>query len=143
MLFGMECSASRWIVARKLFERHGMDIDKDLGNYSDGGCCEDISYNIFLKAADAGLVCQHYFDEQKKLGAQHVAGLLVIGQSKPSPTRIFAAHKNTPRKFIDPVHKSLRKINLNNPEYESMITTTEIGGFVPATPDEYATLGDN
>ena len=140
VFFGMECSASRWIYARKFFKLNGIDIDKDLGGYSDGGCCEDICFNVYLKAADAGLVCKHYFDEQMKIGTKHIMELAVIEEAPPSPTQIFAAHKETPQAIVDLVHKSLRAIDMDNPKYSSLVTITEIGGFVQATPEEYESL---
>ena len=143
ILLGMECSASRWIFARTLFEQNGMDIDDDLGSYVDGGCCEDISFNIYLKAADAGLVYKHYIDEQVAKGTGHVVDLAIIAESLPSPTQIFAAHKETPRAIIDLVYKSLKAIDRNNPKYSTLLTTTEIGGFVRAHPEEYESLDDS
>jgi phosphonate transport system substrate-binding protein len=137
VIFGMECSASRWLSAKNIFVENGMDIEKDLGSFTDGGCCEDISFNVFLKAADAGLVCQHYFEDQKKLGAIHIEALAIIGESSPIPTRIFAAHKDTPRDRIDQIQKALSAIDLHNPRFINLVTTTEIGGFVKAEPAAY------
>ncbi|MFZ5796788.1 MAG: phosphate/phosphite/phosphonate ABC transporter substrate-binding protein [Desulfobulbaceae bacterium] len=137
VIFGMECSAGRWRAAREVFAENGIDIEKDLDSFTDGGCCKDISFNIFLKAADAGLVCQHYFDEQKELGAAHVEALAVIGKTRPSPTRIFAAHKDTPGAITDRVMQALTAIDLRDIEYHSLTKTTEIGGFVNAAADEY------
>lgn len=140
VFFGMECSAGRSMTARKIFNENGIDVERDLGRYNDGGCCEDISFNIFLKAADAGLVCQHYFEKQKKLGAKHIEALAVIGKSDPVPTRIFAAHKDTPPAIIEQIRKSLAAIDLAMPKYNNLVEITEIGGFVKASPDEYQAL---
>lgn len=143
VFFGMECSSGRATIAKKLFIENGIDIETDLGRYIDGGCCEDISFNIFLKAADAGLVCQHYFEEQKNLGAKHIEALAIIGKSGPVPTRIFAAHKDTPRAIIDQVQSSLSAIDWSNQKYTNLVNTTEIGGFVKASPNEYEALDRN
>jgi phosphonate transport system substrate-binding protein len=142
VFLGMECSASRWLSAKKLFIANGIDIDTDLSSYADGGCCEDISFNVFLKAADAGLVCQHYYEEQKQMGAEHVMALAVIGKTPPTPTRIFAAHKETPKTIIDRMQKSLRAIDMSDPKYTNLITTSEISGFIQASPKEYEALQD-
>ena len=63
VMFGSKLSSSRWLAARLLFEENGINIDKDLKSYSNGGCCEDIAFNVFLKAADAGVVCDHFLEE--------------------------------------------------------------------------------
>lgn len=136
VLLGMECSASRWRAAQQLFSDHGMDIEKDLRSYTDGGCCEDIYLNIFLKAADAGFVCQHYFEEEKKLGEKRFEALTIIGRTSPTPTRIFAAHKDTPRAIIAKFLKALTAIDKNDPKFEHLVKTSEIGGFALATPEE-------
>lgn len=140
VFFGMECSANRWMSAKKKFLENGIDIDKDLESYTDGGCCSDISFNIFLKAGDAGVVCQHYFEEQKRLGAIHIQALAVIGETRPAPNRIFAAHKDTPRAIIDQIQRALSAIDRALPKYQNLITITEIGGFVKAAPNEYQAL---
>jgi ABC-type phosphate/phosphonate transport system substrate-binding protein len=140
VIMGMECSAGRWRCARKMFEQHGIDIERDLASYKDGGCCEDISFNVFFRAADAGLVCQHYFEEQKRLGNKHIEALRVIARSPPAPTPFFAAHTKTPESVIDKVRESLMAINSDDPSYNSLVRVTEISGFVSATPEEYMKL---
>lgn len=75
----MECSANRLQTARKIFEANGIDIDSDLKSYTDGGCCEDICFNIFLKAADAGLICQHYYKEIGKIIADSRKKIALLG----------------------------------------------------------------
>ena len=55
-MFGPKLSAARWVAAKALFEENGMNIDKDLKAYSNGKCCEDVAFNVYLKAVDAGVV---------------------------------------------------------------------------------------
>jgi len=39
VMFGSKLSAAKWVAAKSLFEENGINIDKDLKGYSNGGCC--------------------------------------------------------------------------------------------------------
>ena len=96
VMFGPESSTTKWLAAILLFKENSIDIDKDLKAYTHGGCCEDIAFSVYLKSVDAGVVCAHFLAEhgekQKELGVK-AEELLVIGRSKPVPTRVFAPLK--------------------------------------------------
>jgi len=74
VMFGPKSSTTKWVAAKLLFEGNGINIDKDLKAYSNGGCCEDIAFGVYLKSVDAGVVCDHFLAEheekQKDLGVE-------------------------------------------------------------------------
>ena len=139
--FGMLCSAGRWAASRKVFMDNGIDIDKDLAGYVDGGCCEDISYNIYLGAAQAGMICKHYLEEQKHLKAKHVEDMIVIGETDPIPTRVFGARRGTAPEVAAAIRKALLAINIKDTaRFKDLIKTSEIGGFSKAAREDYGSL---
>ena len=136
--FGMQCSAGRWAASRKVFSDNNIDIDKDLAGYVDSGCCEDISYNIYLGAAQAGMICKHYIEEQKRLKAKHVRDMIVIAETDPIPTRVFGARLGISSELVVPIQKALMAITMQNPEqFKNLIKTSEIGGFKKAARADY------
>ena len=88
VMFGNELSAAKWVAARDLLEEHGIDIEKDLRSHPVGGCCEDIAFNVYLGAVDAGVVCAHFLaghsEKQKELGVETDA-LVIVGHTRPVP----------------------------------------------------------
>ncbi len=73
-MFGPKSSTAKWLAARLLFQENGVDIDKNLKAYVNGGCCEDIAFSVFLKSVEAGVVGGHFLAEheekQKELGLE-------------------------------------------------------------------------
>jgi len=140
VMFGPKLSASKWVVAKMLFEENGIDIDKDLAMYANGGCCEDIVFNVFLKAFDAGVVCDHFLKElEKKQGELGVNAqeLHVIAMTRWVPTRIFSARKDLNKDVITKFDRALLKLNKNNPEHAKIFSSAGIGGFQWAKDEDY------
>ena len=110
VLFGPKFFASRWLAARLLFEEHGMDIDRDLKSYSHGTCCENVAFSVYLKAVDAGVVCDHFIEEhskrQKELGVD-ARKIRPISSTRPVPTRVFAAPLSTVKESGAKVNRAL------------------------------------
>jgi phosphonate transport system substrate-binding protein len=140
VMFGSKLSASKWVVAKMLFEENGIDIDKDLSTYANGGCCEDILFNVFLKAFDAGVVCDHYLDEhakkQRELGV-NAQELRIIAITRWVPTRVFAARKDLNPALIAKFDRALLKLNNSNPEHAKILYSAEVGGFQRTTDKHY------
>jgi phosphonate transport system substrate-binding protein len=140
VMFGSKLSASKWVVAKMLFEENGIDIDKDLSTYANGGCCEDILFNVFLKAFDAGVVCDHYLDEhakkQRELGV-NAQELRIIAITRWVPTRVFAARKDLDPALIAKFDRALLKLNNSNPEHAKILYSAEVGGFQRTTDKHY------
>ena len=140
VMFGNELSAAKWVAARELFEEHGIDIDKDLRSRTVGGCCEDIAFNVYLGAVDAGVVCAHFLSEhsekQKELGVK-VDALVTVGTTRPVPERVFAAHRKTERAVVEKVVHALLKLDRRSPEFEVILSRAELSGFRRATDREY------
>jgi phosphonate transport system substrate-binding protein len=140
VMFGNELSAAKWVAARDLFEEHGIHIEKDLRSHPVGGCCEDIAFNVYLGAVDAGVVCAHFLSEhsekQKELGVK-VDALVTVGTTRPVPERVFAAHRKTERAVVEKVVQALLKLDRRSPEFEVILSRAELGGFRRATDREY------
>jgi phosphonate transport system substrate-binding protein len=140
VMFGPKLSAAKWVVAKMLFEENGINIDKDLSMYANGGCCEDIAFNVFLKAFDAGVVCDHFLEElAKKQGELGVNAqeLQVIAMTRSVPTRVFSARKDLSKEVIAMFDRALLKLNNNNPEHEKILSSAGIGGFQRAKDEDY------
>jgi phosphate/phosphite/phosphonate ABC transporter binding protein len=143
VMFGSELSATKWIAARLLFKENGINIDKDLSSYSNGGCCEDIAFNVYLNAVDAGVVCNHFLAEhsekQKELGI-NADQFIIIGKTKSVPTRLFVARKDLRNDIVTKVNKALLKLDRANPEHAKILYPAELGGFQRTRDDEYKSL---
>ncbi len=140
VMFGDELSAAKWLAARALFKQHGMDVDRDLGSYSRGGCCEDIAFSVLLKAVDAGIVCDHFLEghpeEQEELGVDAEA-LFVVARTDPVPARVFAARRGLAKDVADAVTRALLNLDLQNPPHAKILRRAELGGFKKAADTDY------
>ena len=132
VMFGPKLSATKWIAAKEVFKYNGIYIDKDLRAYHNGGCCEDIAFNVYLKAVDAGVVCDHYFEEhsqnRNELGID-AKQLIVIGRTKSVPTRVFSARKELSNSILTRVNQALLSLDKKNPEHAKILYPAELGGF--------------
>ena len=132
VMFGPKFSASKWLAARLLFEDNGINIEKDLKAYFNGGCCEDIAFSVYLKAVDAGVVCEHFPGEheekQKDLGID-ATKIVTIGQTKPVPMKILSARQGVNKDIINKINQSLLSLDRNNPDHVKILFPAEIGGF--------------
>lgn len=140
VMFGPKLSASKWVVAKMLFEENGINIDQDLSTYANGGCCEDIVFNVFLKAFDAGVVCDHFLEEhakkQRELGV-NAQELQVIAMTRRVPTRVFSARKDLSSELVASFDRALLKLSNNNPEHAKILYSAEVGGFQRAKDEDY------
>ena len=140
IMFGPKLSLTKWIAAKELLQEKGIDIDKDLKAYSNGGCCEDIAFNVYLKTVDAGVICDHYFGghicEQKELGID-IQKLVIIGKTREFPMRIFAARKGLSDDIVNPVIQALLELDRVHPEHAEILHLAEFGGFEKASDREY------
>ena len=140
VMFGPKLSAARWVAARKLFEESGINIDKDLKAYSNGGCCEDVAFNIYLKAIDAGVVCDHFLKEhsekQKELGMDTKQIVVVCG-TRSVPTRVFAARQGVSDDIVTRVNQALLRLDKNKPAHAKILHRAELGGFQRSKDTDY------
>jgi len=140
VMFGPKLSAAKWIAAKEFFKETGIDIDKDLRAYSNGGCCEDIAFNVYLKAVDAGVVCDHFFEEhsegRNELGMDPKQ-LIVIGRTKAVPTRVFTARKELNNSIVNRINQALLDLDKKNPEHAKILYPAELGGFQKAKDKDY------
>jgi len=140
VMFGPKLSAAKWIAAKESFRETGIDIDNDLRAYSYGGGCEDIAFNVYLKAVDAGVVCDHFFEEhsedRNELGMDPKQ-LIVIGRTKAVPTRVFTARKELSNSIVNRINRALLDLDKKNPEHAKILYPAELGGFQKAKDKDY------
>jgi phosphate/phosphite/phosphonate ABC transporter binding protein len=140
VMFGPKLSAARWVAARLLFEESGINIDKDLGAYSNEGCCEDIAFSVYLKTVDAGVVCDHFLEEharrQQELGID-AKQIIVVGRTKLVPTRVFAARQEISDDIVTKVNQALLRLDNKKPAHTEILYRAEIGGFQKSKDEDY------
>ena len=140
IMFGPKLSVTKWLAAKEVFKDNGIDIDKDLRAYHNGGCCEDIAFNVYLKAVDAGVVCDHFFEEhsedRNELGMDPKQ-LIVIGRTKSVPTRVFVARKELSNGIVTKVNQALLRLDRKNPEHVKILYPAELGGFQNVGDKDY------
>ena len=145
VMFGPKLSIAKWIAARGVFSENGIDIDKDLKTYINGGCCEDIAFNVYLRAVDAGVVCDHFLAEhsenQEELGID-VKQIAIIATTKPAPTKVFAAGNQIGKDVVTRMERALLALDRGNPEHARILYPAELGGFLRPGAEEYDRIKD-
>jgi phosphonate transport system substrate-binding protein len=140
VMFGPKLSATNWIVAKLLFEEKGIDIDKDLKAYSNGKCCEDIAFNVYLRTVDAGVVCDHFCEEhsgnQEELGID-IKEIMVIGRTRLIPTNVFAANRLVSEEIILMINDALLKLDKEKNSHTKLLSPAELGGFEKASDEDF------
>lgn len=140
VMFGPKLSLTKWLAAKDLFQENGINIDKDLKAYMNGGCCEDIAFNVYLKVVDAGVVCDHFLSrydcERGELGID-TQQLVIIGETRKFPMRIFASRKGLPNDVATRISHALLKLEVDNPEHAKILHAAEFGGFEKASDRDY------
>ena len=140
VMFGPRVSAAKWVAAKILFEENGIDINKDLKGYSNGGCCEDIAFNVYLKAVDAGVVCDHFLEghseKQKEIGIDAMK-LIVVSRTRLVPTKLFAARRGLSKITVTKINDALLGLDKNSPEHAKILYRAELGGFQKSSDGDY------
>lgn len=139
VMFGPRTSTPKWVAARLLFESVGLSVDRDL-QVLNGGCCEDIAFEVFVRSVDAGVICDHFLSQhearQKELGVDP-ASLKVIGRTPAFPTRVFAARLAVPAGTIRAVTEALLRLAPKPPEQSAILSSAEVRGFFRITEAAY------
>lgn len=139
VMFGSRLSATKWVAARLLFKKKGINIDEDLLSYSNGGCCEDIAFSVFLDKVDAGVTCGYFLkgrlQKQSELGIES-GQFVVIEETDLVPAWVFAARKGLRPDIIDTFNQALLRLDKNRPEHKNILYHAELGGF-QKSKDEY------
>jgi phosphonate transport system substrate-binding protein len=143
VMFGPKFSASKWLAARLLLEESGIHIEKDLKASLNGGCCEDIAFNVYLKAVDAGVVCDHFAEEhedkQKELGMD-ASRIVAIANTKDVPMKVFGARKGIDKDIILKIKQALLQLDRKDPEQAKILNPAELGGFQEYSDGDYALI---
>lgn len=139
VMFGSRLSATKWVAARLLFREKGINIDKDLLSYSNGGCCEDIAFSVFLNKVDAGVTCGYFLkgriQKRSELGIES-GQFVIIGETDLVPAWVLAARKGLRPDIIDTFNQALLRLDKNRPEHKNILDHAELGGF-QKSKDEY------
>ncbi|MDL1982970.1 MAG: phosphate/phosphite/phosphonate ABC transporter substrate-binding protein [Deltaproteobacteria bacterium] len=140
VMFGPKLSAARWVAAKVLFEESGINIDKNLKAYSNGECCEDVAFNIYLKAVDAGVVCDHFLKEHSK--RQQALGMdakqiVAVCRTISVPMRVFAARQEVSDDIVTKVNQALIRLDKNKPAHAKILHRAELGGFQSSKDKDY------
>lgn len=139
VMFGSKLSSPRWIAARHLFEKNGIEVDRDLLDYSNKGCCEDVAFNVFLKVVDAGVVCDHFLQEhegrQQALGLDAVQ-LAVIAATDQVPTKIFSAGKDVRDDDLARMVRALMQLDFQDSKHRRILESADLGGFQKASSQD-------
>jgi phosphonate transport system substrate-binding protein len=140
VMFGPKLSAATWVVAKLLFEQRGIDIDKDLKAYSNGMCCEDIAFNVYLKTVDAGVVCDHFFEEhsekQQELGID-ANEMVIIDRTRLIPTNVFAASRAVSEDIVITINQALLRLDKERSAHTKLLYPAELGGFERSEDKDY------
>lgn len=140
VMFGPKLSATTWVVAKLLFEQRGIDIDKDLKAYSNGTCCEDIAFNVYLKKVDAGVVCDHFLEEhsekQQELGID-ANEIVIIDRTRLIPTNVFAASRAVSKDIINTINQALLRLDKEKNAHTKLLYPAELGGFEKSRDKDY------
>lgn len=141
VMFGPKQSIAKWIAARTLLEQNGINVDEDLRAYRNGECCDDIAFNVYLKAVDAGAVCEHFIggdhaESQKKLGID-MDQMAVIGKTPLVPTKVFAARKTVSSDIVTQLVDALLGIDMADPALAKILQSAELGGFERVNDEDY------
>jgi phosphonate transport system substrate-binding protein len=140
VMFGHKASATNWVVAKLLFEQRGIDIDKDLKAYSNETCCEDTSFNVYLKTVDAAVVCDHFFEEhsekQQELGIDFNK-LVIIDRTRLIPTNVFAASRAVSKDIIIAINQALLRLDKEKSAHTKILYPAELGGFEKSRDKDY------
>jgi phosphonate transport system substrate-binding protein len=140
VMFGPKQSIAKWIAAKLLLEENGINIDEDLRAYSNGKCCEDIAFYVYLEAVDAGVVCSHfieeYSDSKEALGID-INEIAVIGKTDFVPTRVFAARKTISDDIVTKFIHALISIDKADPVQFDILASAELGGFESVHDEDY------
>ncbi|SPD74907.1 membrane hypothetical protein [uncultured Desulfobacterium sp.] len=143
VMFGPKLSTTKWLAAKLLFEENGIHLDKDLKSYSNGKCCEDIAFSVFLKSVDAGVICDHFLGEhsqkQQELGVE-AKELVVIARTKSVPTRVFAACRGVAGDIINKTNNALLNLDNRKGSDKDILFRAELGGFKKADATNYEIL---
>ena len=140
VLFGPKLSLTRWVAAKELLRDNDIDLDKDLKAYFNSGCCVDIVFNVYLKEVDAGVICKHFLESPSYKKADpgvDLQQLIVIGQTKGVPLRIFVAQKDLPDDIVTTVIQALLELDRQNPAHEKILLSAELGGFQKTSDKDY------
>lgn len=141
IMFGPKQSIAKWVAARILLEENAINIDENLRAYKNGECCDDIAFNVYLRAVDAGAVCKHFIsgdhaESQKKLGID-MNEMVVIGETSLVPTKVFAARKAVSGDIVTKLLDAMLGIDMEDPAQADILLHAELGGFERIKDEDY------
>ena len=145
VLFGPKQSTVKTFAARQLLQQHGIDVETDLHDSSFGSSCEKTAFNVYLKAYDAGFICDHGYNtlmgEENPDWPIPPGSLKIIAQTIPIPTWIFSASRNVDPSTAKSVNEALLSLTRSvDTEHQKVLHSIDSGGFVPTDERDLLTL---
>ena len=108
--------------------------------YSNGTCCEDIAFNVYLKTIDAGVVCDHFFEEhsekQQELGID-AKEIVIIDRTRLIPINVFAASRAVSKDIINTINQALLRLDKEKSAHTKLLYPAELGGFEKSSDKDY------
>jgi len=114
-MFGPPKSATKWLVARKLSEDNGINLEKNLAKYFHGEACSDIILNVYFRYVDAGVV-RSVMAPEVKTSIQYkemnldLTELICIAETVPVPSWVFAIHRDVDEEIAIAINEAIDKI---------------------------------
>ncbi len=142
LIFGAENDMAKSLSAKRLLVAKGINPEKDLRGYKYDGSCESIALNVFLKAADAGAICDYSFKDinepqKAKEGEIPPGQLRILGKTEEIPTWVFAARKGVDPRLVARINEALTSLSPKNKNQAEILESAEVGGFVKARDSDY------
>ncbi|MFZ5771598.1 MAG: phosphate/phosphite/phosphonate ABC transporter substrate-binding protein [Thermodesulfobacteriota bacterium] len=143
LLFGSEFSTIKTVAGKALLQQHGINYEKDLREYRYGGSCDEVALNVYLKAADAGFVCDHVSDSLDSFKEESWPippnSLRVIAETEKTPTWIFSAIKSADAAMVSAVTRVLLSLHASQ-NHINVLKNIETWGFAPVLESDLALL---
>ncbi|MCB2182744.1 MAG: phosphate/phosphite/phosphonate ABC transporter substrate-binding protein [Desulfobulbaceae bacterium] len=134
ILFGSEQSTVKTLASKLLLKNHGIDEEKDLQDYSYGDSCEKNAFNVYLKAFEAGFVCDYSYNslmsEEDPDWPIPPGSLKIVAETMSVPTWIFSALNTVEVSTVKAVQAALLALTSTNVEHQKILRSIESGGFV-------------
>ncbi|MDH3393699.1 MAG: phosphate/phosphite/phosphonate ABC transporter substrate-binding protein [Desulfobulbaceae bacterium] len=148
IIFGHLYSTAKWMAAKTVLANNGIDIEKDLRDYSHGDSCESIAMKVYLKQADAGVICDYSYNEitantEPRDDEIPPDGLKIVGFTWEIPTWVFSAQKDIDPQTVTQVYNVLLQLDHDKPKHLEILNNMEISGFAHATDSAYDQLRKN
>ncbi len=125
-------SAGGFLAQKLLLNEHGIDVSRDL-RLTEGKRQEEVILNVYWKMVDAGFIRETALDELKE--EIDLSAIRIIARTPYIANWPFAAARNTDRRIVETVRKSLLELR-----EKSVLSAAKIEAFKPASDGDFNDL---